>query len=144
MNWTLRIDHIPPSGNVVMRMHWRVYHRLLEDWFLLVRGAGGFLDIPTARGKRRVTVVRYGRRTLDDENLAFSTKPIFDVLRPEKVEEGVYKSGKHKGEPWRRKRLGHGLILEDDPTHVERRVLNGKLRKGERPYTLLILEEVAP
>ena len=125
-----------------MRMHFLVYHRLLAQWFGLIRANEGFLDIPRAQGRRKVTVIRHTGRILDDENLAFSAKPIFDVLRPARTDEGVYKSGKRKGEAWIRRRIGHGLIQEDDPAHVVRVVLNGPLLKGERPYTLITIEEV--
>lgn len=139
--WTLRIRTIAPSGNVILRMHHNVYGRLLALWFGLIRGSEAFLDIPRARGRRKVTVIRHSRGKLDQDNLEFSAKPIFDVLRPARTDEGVYKTGKRKDEPWIRRRIGHGLIVEDDPAHVVRVVLNGKLEKGEKPYTTIIIEE---
>jgi hypothetical protein len=123
-----------------MRMHHMHYHSLVLKWYKLVAKAPGFDSIPPAAQKRKVTVIRYTHHPLDDENLAFSAKPIFDVLRPDRVLTGVYKTGKRKGQPWTSHRIGHGLILEDDPAHVVRDVKVAKPPKGVKPFTEIIIE----
>ncbi len=139
--WTLRINQVPPSGNVVKRMHWTVYTQLLRDWFYLIRSAEGFATISRPKGKRYLEIIRYGKRALDRQNLWFSMKPVVDVLRPAKEESGIYKSGKRKGEPWHRSRIGHGLILEDDEKHLEDHVSNGILNPGESPYLVIRISD---
>ena len=139
--WTLTIHEVPPSGNVTMRMHHRVYSRLLERWFLLIRAAPGFLDIPQATGRRRVEIWRHGVRSLDRDNLHSAMKPIVDVLRPPKHEEGHYKSGKRQGEYWSRRRIGHALILDDDEAHLELLVHNGpNVKPGQKALVLRITD----
>lgn len=140
--WSLDIPEVPPSGNVIKRMAWPVYKRLLERWFLLVRSAHGFLDIPQATGKRKLVLCRHATRTLDRDNLYAAMKPVIDVLRPMRHEEGYYKAGKRKGEYWSRRRIGHGLIQEDDAEHLDLVVLQARTSKGEAPHLTLLLEDL--
>lgn len=139
MSWTLRIEEVTPSGNVVKRMHWSVYSKLMERWWWLVRQAPGFTEIPTAYCKRRLIIVRHGVRALDRDNLYGGVKPLVDILRPAKHDEGYFKSGKRIGEYWSRKRIGHGLIKEDDAAHLELEVVQVKLGRGENPHLTLTL-----
>jgi len=141
MKWELHIDEIPPSGNVTKRMHWAAYQALVARWYLLIRCSPGFLDIPPATGKRKLTIYLHGRNTRDRENLFFSTKPVVDVLKFPKHEEGFYKSGKRLGEYWSRKRIGHGLIQEDDPSHLTLDVIQLPRDKTKRPFLQLVLED---
>jgi hypothetical protein len=71
-------------------------------------------------------------------------KPVVDVLRPPRHEEGFYKSGKRKGEYWSRSRIGHGLIAEDDAAHLDLHVLQEPLPRGQRPHLVLVLEDIPP
>lgn len=142
MTWTLTIPEVPPTENQQRRMHFRDYSRLLERWFYLVRCAPGFIDIPTAGGKRRVTITLRGRNTRDREGLHGCMKPVLDVLRPPKHDEGYYKSGKRAGQYWSRRRIGHGLIQEDDPAHLELEVRQEPLPRGQAPHLVLVLEDV--
>ena len=144
MTWTLIVPDVPPSGNVIKRLHWTAYGRLLDRWFFLVRCTDGFLDVPTASGKRRLTITRRGVRPLDRDNLYASMKPVIDVLRPPKRESGVYKSGKREGQAWTRARIGHGLIQEDDSAHLELVVHQEPLPRGQKPHLVLKLEDLPP
>jgi hypothetical protein len=144
VTWTLIIPEVPPSGNVIKRMAWPVYGRLLREWFWLVRAADGFVDVPEAFGKRNLTLIRFGRGTLDRDNLYASMKPVIDVLRPSLHQEGFYKTGKKAGEYWSRHRIGHGLIKEDDAAHLELDVRQRPLAKGEKPHLWIILEDLTP
>jgi len=139
--WTLTIQAVPPSANVLRHMHWANYAKHMKDWYYLVRGSGCFLDISRPLAKRFVLIVRYGRKALDRDNLYSSMKPVVDVLKPEKHESGVWKSGPHKGKAWDRSRIGHGLILEDDEDHLDLKVLNGKLERGKKPYTTITISD---
>lgn len=142
MSWTLTIPEVPPSGNVLKRLHWAPYGALLKRWFWLVRAAQGFSQIPKATGKRRLTITRRGARPLDRDNLYASVKPVVDVLRPPKVERGVFRSGPKKGQAWERRRIGHGLILEDDAAHLELVVQQAPLPRGQKPHLVLVLEDI--
>lgn len=144
MTWTLRLPGTPPSGNLLKRMHWAEYKRLLERWFLIVRCAPGFVRIPPASGRRRLVITRRGARALDRDNLWASMKPVIDVLRPAKWETGTYRSGAKKGLRWSRARIGHGLIQEDDAAHLELEVRQEPLPKGEAPHLVLVLEDLTP
>lgn len=144
MTWILRIPAIPPSGNVTKRMHWARYSDLMELWWLLVRAAPGFPEIPKATGPRRVTVELHGKRRMDRENRMFSVKPLVDVMRPPKFERGIYgPKAKKAGQPWTRNRIGHSLILEDDEDHLDLVVTWVPLLKGEAPHTVVKIEDMA-
>ena len=143
-SWTLRIQSVPPSGNVTKRMHWGQYAKLMQTWYYLIRGAEGFLDISRPTGKRWILIVRYGRGHLDRDNLYTSVKPVIDVLRPPREEDGIYKSGPKIGKPWHRSRIGHALILEDDEKHLELKVMNAPLPKGEKPFLSIRISDTPP
>ena len=122
MAWTLTIEAYPQSGNITLRMHWTAYRRLLSWWYMQVRAAKGFCKIPLANSKRRLTIQFHGPRAMDKENRYFAVKPLVDILRPAKHESGIYKTGKRKGQPWSRNRLGHGLILDDNDANLDLQV----------------------
>lgn len=139
--WALVINEVPPSGNVIKHMHWAVYSKLMDRWFFLVRCAKGFLDISRPTGKRWVLIIRHGKRPLDRDNLYTAMKPVVDILRPPSYKCGVHKSGKKKDQPWEKTRIGHGLILEDDEKVLELKAINGKLEKGQDPYTTIVISD---
>ncbi len=136
----LVIQEVPPSGNIQKRLHWARYSKLLARWFMLVRTAPGFLDIPGPVGRRSVTLIRHGTRLLDRDNLYSSMKPVLDVLRPRKKEEGWFKSGPRQGQYWTRERIGHGLIIDDDPAHLNLEVLQVKTTKGQDPFLEILFD----
>lgn len=141
--WKLTLNAPAQSGNVVLRMHWRTYNKTLAKWYWLVRGAAGFVGVPKASGKRRLTVQIHGKRAMDFENRVFACKALVDILRPFKREAGIYASGKKKGQPWTRERIGHGLVIDDDDTHLDLNVPPVmKLLPGQTPFITLTLEDV--
>lgn len=121
MKWVLRIDKASPSQNEFAFANWRIAHRSKAEWKILIRAAHGFLDVPRAHGKRKLTIERHALGILDEQNLLGGAKGIIDNL------------------------VQLGLLVDDDPEHIEHgKPVQARLKKGERrPYTLLILEEVA-
>ncbi len=142
MTWALRIETIPPSGNIIKRMKWPVYAKLLREWFWLVRSAPGFIDIPEASCRRKLTISLHGKNSRDRDNLYSSMKPVIDVLRPSKHEEGHYKGGAKAGQYWSRHRIGLGLIQEDDTAHLELVVQQLPLVRGQNPHLILELDDL--
>lgn len=82
MTWILRIDRPTPSQNVTDRQHPMVRHRIKRDWHMLIRAAAGFLAIPKATGKRRLTIIRHHRngQHQDEANIHGGSKGIVDCL----------------------------------------------------------------
>ena len=120
MNWTLRIEKPSPSQNEFAFAHWRKAKASKDAWKLLIRGAPGFLEIPRAHGKRRLTIERHAKGTLDEQNLIGGAKGIIDDL------------------------VQLGLLVDDKPAFLDLgKPVQARVQKHEkRPYTLLILEEV--
>lgn len=118
--WTLRIDVASPSQNDLDRMHWQARRRVKDGWKLLVRTAPGFVRIPRAKGHRTLTIERGSCGTLDTQNLIGGAKGIIDNL------------------------VQLGLLVDDRPEFLTLNLpVQRRIRRGESPYTLLILEEVA-
>ena len=122
MSWTLRIDLASPSQNTHAWSHWRKAWKDKGEWNLRIRAATGFIAIPKAKGKRRLTIERIGWKKLDPLNLLGGAKGIVDCL----VQAGLLVDD---SEEW--------LVLG---TPIQRLV---DYRKGENPHTYLHLEEVA-
>jgi hypothetical protein len=139
--WVLKCPAVPPSGNITKRMHWTAYAHLMEMWYLLIRSSDGFLTVTLPSGKRFVNIIRYSKRSLDRDNLYTSVKPVVDALKPSLKQSGVYKSGKKVGQTWTRQRVGHGLIVEDNDSSLELKVINGTLPKRTKPYTLIVISD---
>jgi hypothetical protein len=140
--WRLRVDAVPPSGNVLKRMHWRLYENLIKKWFLLIRAAEGFLKVSKPTGKRWILMIRHAHRMIDKDNRYFATKPIVDVLRPAKHTSGIFKTGKRAGQPWSRDQLGHGLIREDNDANVETMVVCRLIPRNQKPFTEIIISDI--
>lgn len=117
--WILRIDRPSPSQNVLDRMTWHTRRREKAVWKVLIRACPNFLDVPAARGRRRLTIERHAKGTLDTQNLIGGAKGIIDDL------------------------VQLRLLVDDTPTLCELSIpLQFRLGKGERrPYTLLVLED---
>jgi len=144
LSWIITLPSTPVSGNVVMRMHFRAYREVLKGWFWKLRAADGFKDIPKPTGKRKLTIQIHGLRLMDKENRYFACKPMVDVLRPPKIDAGIYKTGAKKGQVWTRERIGHGLVLDDDDAHLDLQVPPiEKLLKGGKPYIVLTFEDIS-
>jgi hypothetical protein len=116
--WTLRIDKASPSQNAFAFSHWRKAKASKDAWKMLIRCAKGFLEVPKATGKRRLTIERHSSGLLDEQNLIGGAKGIIDNL------------------------VQLGLLVDDRPELLE---LHAKQVKSSRAgaHTLLILEEVA-
>lgn len=120
MRWVLKIEKASPSQNEFAFSHWRKAKASKDAWKVLIRGSEGFLDIPRAQGKRKLTIERHAKGILDEQNLIGGAKGIIDDL------------------------VQLGLLVDDKPTFLDLgKPLQERLQKDEkRPYTLLILEEV--
>lgn len=116
--WTLRIDRPCPSQNEFAFAHWRKAKNSKDAWKILIRSADGFLTIPKAQGKRKLTIERHAKGILDEQNLIGGAKGIIDNL------------------------VQLGLLVDDKPACLELGTPVQVRVKG-MPFTLLILEEVA-
>jgi hypothetical protein len=121
IRWTLRIEKACPSQNEFAFSSWRKGHRSKAEWKVLIRGSKDFLSVPRAQGKRRLIIERHAKGILDESNLIGGAKGIIDDL------------------------VQLGLLVDDKPEFLElAKPIQARLAAGERrPYTLLILEEVA-
>ena len=105
-----------PSLNQLLGMHWAARSNLSKQYEiavkLLARG------IPKATGKRRLTIERHGKRSLDKDNAYGGCKLLVDAI----------------------KRLG--FIVDDSPKHCELEVVQVKLGKREKPHTVIRLADL--
>lgn len=116
--YRLTIPKASPSQNEFAFSHWRKAHASKKLWALLIRASEGFVVVPKATAKRRLTIERHGRKALDVPNLIGGAKGIIDDL------------------------VQLGLLVDDDPRHLDVVALNAPLAKGEKPHTVLILEDL--
>ena len=122
MTWKLRIDFPTPSQNTRDGQHWAMRRRVKADWFMLIRAASTFLAIPKAKGKRLLTIERHHRKGQhqDEANIHGGCKGVVDCL------------------------VAWGLLVDDAPEWLEHGTPHQiPLEKGEKPYTVLILEDAA-
>lgn len=122
MIYSLRIDWPTPSQNVRDGQHWALRRRVKRDWSMLIRAASTFLKIPKAKGKRRLTIERHHRngQHQDEANIHGGCKGIVDCLVL-----------------WQ-------LLVDDAPAFIEHGTpIQIPLNKGEKPFTVLILEDIA-
>jgi hypothetical protein len=94
-----------------------------KEWYWLIRGAPGILDIPRvgpAGGcKRHLCIERHGKRPLDPDNLIGGAKCcIIDNLRK------------------------MALLVDDSDEWLELEAINVLLAKGEKPHTILVLRDL--
>lgn len=77
---TLTIPDVPPSLNVLMRLHWRNQHALRKKWILWVRSqaVGNYLKGPV---KVRVNVTLCHARLYDTDNAYGACKVLVDALK---------------------------------------------------------------
>lgn len=118
MTYELRIEEASPTANKYAYSHWRVRHGDKKRWAQLLSVEAATKRIPEATGPRVLTIERHGKRRLDPDNLIGGAKGMIDELR----------------------RLG--LLLDDDDTSLQLVARNVKLLKGEKPYTILRIEEL--
>lgn len=93
-----------------------------KKWALLILHAIGNSENHErykAKGPRSLTIVRYGKKKCDLDNIAGGAKGMIDELR------------------------SHRLLMDDDPSSmVSLTVSNGDLDSKEKPYTLIYLEDI--
>ena len=121
MTWTLRINRPTPSQNTREGQHFMTRHKDKGVWWWGIRGAAGFLAIPRATGKRRLIIERHARtRPQDESNVHGGCKGLLDDL------------------------VQLGLLVDDSPEWIEHGTpRHVPLAKGEKPYTILLLEDCA-
>jgi hypothetical protein len=110
------IPWVPPSNNVIHRMHWSAQRQLVQTAAGYILGAVG-LPASQETHRVRVRIIMYRRRALDRDNAFGAAKPIFDALV----------------------RLGYAV--DDHPKCMEQRVLTAGVRRPRKPYTVI---EVTP
>lgn len=140
LRWECVIPAVPPSANNQLRMHWAKIRSEAERWHWWLRLALSI--VPKAREHRAVTFIREAHGLLDEgDNLAASYKFVRDLLRPEKVERGVYGPGtKTPGMPWVRVQAGIGLVLGDGPGQARFHYEQRKVKRSEPVRTIVVIE----
>jgi hypothetical protein len=121
MTWALRINRATPSQNTRDGQHFMTRHKDKGVWWWSIRAAAGFLEIPRATSKRRLTIERHARtRAQDEANVHGGCKGLVDDL------------------------VQLGLLVDDSPAWLEHGTPRHlPLAKGEKPFTVLILENCA-
>ena len=124
--WEFSIPEMTPGLNAMLRTHWVIRRNEKDRWYWMVLTASR--NVPKATKLRWVTVTRYTpHRFLDRVNLWGGVKEVIeDNLRPAKVESGIHKTGKKKGQPWTRSQIGLGLIVDDSDQWCVLQVLQEK------------------
>lgn len=121
MIWRLVIPIKCPSQNTRERKHWVKNHQEKSGWWFATGSERNRLDIPKATGKRRLTIECHGPRIMDEANILGGTKGIVDNL------------------------VELGLLVQDTPSCLEHGTpIQIKTKKGEKPFTVLILRDVDP
>jgi len=118
MSWTFELPIAMPSGNQTLRQHWSFRSEFKQRLaWLLVSALNGQPKIPSATGKRRLTIVRHGKGRLDQDNLAAGCKALIDVIKERK------------------------LILDDNPDDCQLEFRQIVIR-GVPPKTVVYLEDL--
>ncbi len=139
--WLMALP-LSPSLNLTMRLHHFELSKLKKAWWWQIQSEANRLRIPRAKWKRNLTVTRFSKGTLDYDDFVGGCKNvIIDLLRPPKIQTGVYRNGSRKGQPWRKEWLGTGLIMDDSPTWLTVTYLQAPCPKGQEPRTEVLIEE---
>lgn len=116
--WRFIVPTPTPSLNVTGNMNWHVAKRLKQKWAAMLAVAGAKLA-PKATGRRRVIVERHSPRALDYDNLVGGAKKVvIDNIRD------------------------FGLVIDDKPAHADLVYRHVPTSPGERPWTLVIVEDL--
>lgn len=118
--WEIRIEAATPSQNTREGKHYCAKTREKRLWWYLIRAAPGFLEIPKATAKRKLTIERHARGVQQDEaNVHGGCKGIVDDL------------------------VQHGLLVDDSPQWLEHGTpRHVRLERKQKAHTVLILEEI--
>ena len=112
MTWLIVIPRPSPLKNEIAHLHWFALRKIKKEWYLSLAHWGK--GIPKATGFREVVITRYSIGSPDPDGIVYGAAAcIVDNLRPHKIEKGIFKTGKKKGQPWRKEWLGLGLITDD-------------------------------
>jgi len=114
----LVIGKVTPSGNEMLRMHFRNRKREQNYFAALLLGQIRQHEPTKAVGKRRVTIERHGRKMLDTDNAYAGVKCLMDELRK------------------------FGLIVDDRPDLCELVVTQHKLMPKCDPHTVILIEDI--
>ena len=119
--WRIKINAATPSQNTREGKHWGTKTREKSWWWWLIRACPHFLEIPKATRKRRLTIERHARTVPQDPaNVIGGTKGIVDDL------------------------VQLGLFVDDSPEWIEHGTPRHiPLKRLEKPFTVLIIEDVA-
>lgn len=117
-SWTITVPMATPSLNRIQNNHWAVIRKGKQDMQSAVAVALLGLNpaIPKAEGKRSLTIIRHGLKSLDADNLAGGCKGLIDALKLK------------------------GIIVDDDAAHLSvsfHQVANSK----STPHTVVLIEE---
>jgi len=118
MRWQFEVDFLIPSANELNIMHWATRYRMKEKLGWMLRSTlNGIPKIPVAMGKRRLTLIRLGKRSLDKDNLYAGAKMLVDCIKEMR------------------------LLVDDDPDWVDLQVEQEKCGRS-KPRTRIILEDL--
>lgn len=118
MRWIFEVDFLIPSANELNIMHWATRYRMKEKLGWMLRSTlNGIPKIPVAMGKRRLTLIRLGKRSLDKDNLYAGAKMLVDCIKEMR------------------------LLVDDDPDWVDLQVEQEKCGRT-KPRTRIILEDL--
>ena len=118
MRWTLDLPIATHSLNGTQGQHWSKVRKMKAEIGTALMVALCTQERPTlATGKRRLTIVRHGKGSLDPDNLVGSCKFLIDALR------------------------FRGLLVDDTEGAVEL-VVSQVVDRRARPHTLVMLQEL--
>jgi Holliday junction resolvase RusA-like endonuclease len=117
MIWTLDIPIPTPSLNDIQGKHWAIVRATKRNMAMaLMIAMNRAPEIPKATGKRKLVIIRRGKGTLDQDNLAGGCKGLIDAIKAE------------------------GLILDDDQGSIEVE-FHQAITKSD-PHTVVTIEEI--
>ncbi len=114
----LVIAKVTPSGNELLRLHWAARKKEQNVFAALLLGQIRQHATWPACGKRRVTITRFGKRTLDTDNGYSGLKLLLDEL------------------------VKFKLLIDDKPSHCELIFVQEKLQKNCSPHTVIELTDI--
>lgn len=106
-----------PSQNKTLRKHWGARKKIAERWATLLAVAGA-ARAPGATGRRRMTIERHCTGTLDNGNFIGGCKELIDEL------------------------VKFGLLVDDKPKYLEDHYLQVLIRRPQKPFTVITLEDI--
>ena len=143
LRWEVVIPAVPPSENTQRRTHWGGLRADAKAWLWWMKLA--FSCVPKAKGPRHVLFIREAHGLLDEgDNLGASYKFVRDLLRPERVDKGVYgPKTKTPGVPWMRVQAGIGMVVGDGPGEATFEYQQRKVPRSQPVRTFIVISEGA-